>query len=231
MNSYHILNSINSILVKKLTNEAEKYISESVIRILFRSNIRMLLNDLRKSFENNWTGRALGAALAFSAVATPIAAIPGPANDAHAQQMSVSADLQHTITPSKGNFATTDLRPRGVNSKFVEDAPAAASTGRVSVVLYGNSDRIMGATYTAAEAFSQRVHDSALLWAQDNDSNAGEVRVSVYGNGRYFGYIDVGVDADQEAVAKAVYKMMEDAYADLIKPRLIAALGTEPTKN
>lgn len=191
----------------------------------------MLLSGLRKSFENNWTGRALGAALAFSAVATPIAAIPGPANDAHAQQMPVSTDLQRTITPSKGKFGTTDLRQRAVNSKFVEDAPARASTGRISVILYGNSDHIMGATYTAAEAFSQRVHDSALLWAQDNDSNAGEVRVGVYGNGRHFGYINVGVDADQEAVAKAVYKMMQDAYAELVEPRLIAALGPEANKN
>ena len=57
---------------------------------MFRMIDRMLLGKLKKAFTDNWTGRALGAALAFGAVAMPIVAIPGPANDAYAQSGQVA---------------------------------------------------------------------------------------------------------------------------------------------
>lgn len=178
-------------------------------------------------FKKTMTGKAAAAALVAVPLTFGAAAV---ANDAFAQdnQVATTPDLPRTIEPSIGNFGTTDLRSRDVDGKFMEAAPGAASTGRISVILYGNSERIKDAAGSAAYTFSQGIHDASFIWAQDNDSNAKEVRVVVYGNGRQFGYLDIGVNADQAAVAKAVYDMMKDAYGELIEPRLAQAPGIQP---
>lgn len=89
MNTYHVLNAINSAQVKNLTNEAYKYISESIIRILFRDIKTMLLDRLSEKFAG--ISQDLGSKMRVAALALPLVFGGMAANDAIAQNNQVAA--------------------------------------------------------------------------------------------------------------------------------------------
>lgn len=88
MNTYHVLNAINSAQVKNLTKEAYKYISESIIRILFRDIKTMLLNGLTEKFGG--ISQDLGSKVRVAALALPLVFGGMAANDAIAQDNQVA---------------------------------------------------------------------------------------------------------------------------------------------
>ena len=233
MNTYHIFNAINSCLVKNLTNEVYKYISESIIRILFRDIKTMLLDRLSEKFAG--ISQDLGSKVRVGAIALPLAFGGMAANDATAQNLVAAAPNGQTVAvapaardiqPSKGSFTTVDVRKR--SGQFLEDAPFRASNDRISVILYGEDNRIMNAVGYAGKIFAKNVHDVSYLWAKDDNADPGNVTVGIYANGRFWGHFDIGVDADQKDVAKEVYLGMQEAYATFIEPRLMASNTAPP---
>ncbi|GAB5469825.1 MAG: hypothetical protein Kilf2KO_28550 [Rhodospirillales bacterium] len=136
-------------------------------------------------------GKIFAGSLAALVALSPVA-VTSPAYAEDTRSPTQVAETVPVTSPhDAGRVMFADIR--GKSEGFVEDAPGAASSGRVSVIVYGGSDPILRAVYEAAQAYSTSgpSRDIYFLQADDNDDDATTVKISVWSNGWEYGVIEV----------------------------------------
>ncbi len=142
----------------------------------------MELDTLKSTFQSA-RGKVIAGGLAAMVVLSPMA-MTAPA---YAEDAKPSTQVAETVTATSpheaGRVMFADIR--GKSEGFVGDAPAMASSGRVSVIVYGGTDPILRSVYTAAQdyAASGPGRDIYFLQADDNDNDLNTVNIEVWSNG------------------------------------------------
>ncbi len=149
--------------------------------------------------------------------------------------MTQTAEAVTATSPHEaGRVLYADIRGR--DADFVKLAPGAASSGRVSVIVYGGSDPLLRAVYEAAQAYaaSGPKRDIYFLQASDNDDDPNTVNVTVWSNGRKHRTIIVenaesAVTRDFAELTTRARQHMDGAHNEHLAqlsegPRVIAAL-------
>lgn len=150
----------------------------------------MKLDTLKSTFESA-RGKMIAGSLAAMVALSPMAmATPSYAEDSK-PPTKVAQSLQATSPQAHGQLMFADIRGR--DEQFVKHAPGSASSGRVSVVVYGGSDPILRAVYEAAQdyAASGPGRDIYFLQADDNDEDPSTVHIAVWSDGWEYAGIDV----------------------------------------
>jgi len=100
------------------------------------------------------------------------------------------------------------------SEELVSSAPAMASSGRVSVTVYGGDNRLLTAAYRGAQEYAAQDdgHDAYFLWAKDKDNNPNTVDVDFFVKGVWSGTLTIKNPDDYPAIQHAVTDRMNRAY-------------------
>lgn len=188
----------------------------------------MNIDRLRSTFDSS-RGKIFAGSLAALVALSPMA-MGGTAHAADTKASNAVAETVPATSPhNAGRVMFADIR--GKSEGFVEDAPGAASSGRVSVVVYGGTDPILRAVYTAAQQYASSGpnRDIYFLQADDNDNDPNTVDISVWSNGWEYAKIEMTNADHAEPQDFADLTTRTKQHIDGARTEHLAALSTTQT--